>query len=279
MKHDKMVLKQNLKEGRSELMKQQKEIEKQRIALEEKEKAEEVQIWAKFSSLVSKNKDDLKTLARVLISELVQYTGACTGGIYIVSDEEDAAEQYLEMLGYFAPDMKKAKEARIMVGEGFIGTCYKENESRIIDNLPEGYAKLSSGLGETDLKYLVVLPVRMDEITQGVFEILSLQKLADYKVEFIDKVGEMIAATLITTRANEKTKKMYDQIKQKTEEMSAQEEELRQNLEEMSATQEEMSRQQKDLEKIRTEYSQKEKKLKEEIASLKKELGKRKKSK
>jgi ligand-binding sensor domain-containing protein/predicted nuclease with TOPRIM domain len=283
LKHDKAILEENLREGKAEVEKQKNEITQQRVVLQEKEKAEEIQKWynaglAKFSDLVSKNKDELKTLSRMLISELVDYTGANIGGMYIISDDENTNEQYLEMIGYHAPDMKKAKETRIMIGEGYIGTCYKERELRIIDNLPEGYAKLSSGLGESHLKYLAILPIRLDELVLGVFEILSLKKLDVYKIEFIEKVGEMIAATLMTTRANDKMRVMYEQIKQKTEEMSAQEEELRQNLEEMSATQEEMGRREKDIEKIKKEFADREKILKQEISDLKKELDKIKKA-
>ncbi len=81
VKKDKAVLEKNIKEGKKELEKQKKEIEKQGITLQKKEEAERVQKWynaglAKFSDLTSKNKDDLKILAKVLISNLVEYLEA-----------------------------------------------------------------------------------------------------------------------------------------------------------------------------------------------------------
>ena len=172
------------------------------------------------------------------------------------------------MAGYYAPDKKKKTQVKIMPGEGYVGSCFKENEIRIIDNLPQGYAKLSSGLGETHPNHLAVIPIKMDKAAVGVFEIISLNKLEDHRIDFIDKLGEMLAANILTGQANEKIQKMYEEVKMQTEALKAQEEELRQNLEEMSATQEEMERQKKDFELASAQFKETEQKYKKEIAEL-----------
>lgn len=277
VKKDKAVLEKNIREGQKELEKQKKEIEKQGNALLQKEEAERTQKWynagiAKFSDLTSKNKDDLNTLAQVLISNLVEYLDANQGGIFIISDNEK--KQYLELRGSYGYEKKKSAVNKFYVGEGQVGTCFREKEVILVDDLPEEYTKLTSGLGETNCKHLALIPLKLDEIVMGVVEITSLEKLEPYKIEFVEKMGEMVSATLTTIRANENIKTMYEQVKQKTEELTSQEEELRQNLEEMEATQEEMGRREKDFKKTSDDYKVKEKDYKSEISRLKAELSK-----
>jgi ligand-binding sensor domain-containing protein len=280
VKKDKVILQKKLKEGKEELDKQKKEIEKQAIALQKKEEAERVQKWynaglAKFSDLTSKNKDDVNTLAKVLITNLVEYLEANQGGMFIISDNEKG--QYLEMAGSYGYEKKKSEIKKFKIGEGQVGTCFKEKDVILVDDLPEDYARLSSGLGETRCRHLALIPLKLDELVMGVVEIVSLEKLEPYKIEFVGKMGEMVTATLATIRANENMKKMYEEIKQKTEELTAQEEELRQNLEEMAATQEEMGRRGEEFRKMSDEFKIKEKQYKKEINRLKAELSKYKK--
>jgi ligand-binding sensor domain-containing protein len=280
VKKDKAILEENIRKGKEELEKQKKEIEKQALEIRQRDEAERVQKWfnaglAKFSELTSKNKDELVTLAQVLITNLVEYLEAKQGGIFIVSDGEK--EQYLELIGSYGYEKKKSEVKKFNVGEGQIGTCFKEKEVILIDDLPEEYTRLSSGLGEAYCKHLALIPLKLDEIVMGVVEITSFEKLESYKIEFVEKMGELVSATLSTIRANDNMKKVYEQVKQKTEELTSQEEELRQNLEEMAATQEEMQRKEEEFRKISDEAKIKEKEYKKEISNLKAELEKYKK--
>jgi PAS domain S-box-containing protein len=90
-----------------------------------------------------------------------------------------------------------------------------------------------------------------DDQVMGVIEMASLRSLEQHEIEFVEKLAEDIGSTLISTRVNERTNKLLEESKVRSEEMAAQEEELRQNLEELQATQDEMKR-------IKTEEEKKE---------------------
>ncbi|HJW30293.1 MAG TPA: hypothetical protein VJ508_13770, partial [Saprospiraceae bacterium] len=64
--------------------------------------------------------------------------------------------------------------------------------------------------------------------------------------DFVEKVCEIIGATISAARITDRTKRLLEQTQQQTEDMRAQEEEMRQNMEELTATQEEMGRKEKD---------------------------------
>jgi PAS domain S-box-containing protein len=81
-------------------------------------------------------------------------------------------------------------------------------------------------------------------------EIASFDKLENYQVDFIEKVGSNIASTVESVRTNIKTSELLEKSQQQAEEMSAQEEEMRQNMEELQATQEEAARRENELQSL-----------------------------
>lgn len=89
----------------------------------------------------------------------------------------------------------------------------------------------------------------------------SFKKFEAYEIEFLEKVGESIASTILNSRNNERNKELLEQAEMMTEQMKAQEEEMRQNMEEMQATQEEMERAQRMLSEQTREVNEKQNNL------------------
>jgi PAS domain-containing protein len=87
----------------------------------------------------------------------------------------------------------------------------------------------------------------INEQILGIIEIASFSKFEKYQLDFIEKIGESIAASISSLKVNIQTSQLLEQTKQQAEEMQAQEEEMRQNMEELQATQEESSRREEEI--------------------------------
>ena len=146
------------------------------------------------------------------------------------------------MTACFAYSRRKMMEQRFEVNEGLVGRCFVEAEPIYLLEVPESYITITSGLGDTPPRCLLLVPLKVDGEVNGVIELASLEPIAEYKVKFVEKVAESIASTLKNVRINEHTAKLLEQTKIQAEEMAAAEEEMRQNLEELQSTQEEMAR-------------------------------------
>jgi methyl-accepting chemotaxis protein len=107
----------------------------------------------------------------------------------------------------------------------------------------------------------------MNETVYALVELASFKPIEKYKIEFLEKVGQSIAASISNIKTNHQTKQLLLQSQQHTEELRAQEEEMRQNMEELTATQEELSRKSLEIEQIRMEEK---KKAEQQIESQKK---------
>ncbi|ELR71432.1 two-component hybrid sensor and regulator, putative [Fulvivirga imtechensis AK7] len=202
---------------------------------------------ASIGEILRNNSDNLDKLCDQVIEKLVGYMKANQGGIFIINEDESTDEKYLELMACRAYERKKYLEKRIELGQGLVGQSAIEKETIYMLDVPEGYIHITSGLGLANPNSLLIVPLKSNEEVVGVIEMASFEEFSQTDIEFLEKVGESIASTVISVKTNQTTKELLEQSRQMTEEMQAQEEEMRQNMEEMQATQEEMARTQKEL--------------------------------
>jgi len=235
--------------------------------VEEEKRQEEIQQrnWssqgvALFSDILRKNNDNLKVLSYEIVSNMVRYTNSNQGGIFIVNDN-DKNHVVLEMTACYAYDRQKFLQKQIEVGEGLIGRCYQEQEKIFLTDIPDDYIKITSGLGRDNPTCLLLIPLAYNNNIYGILEIASFNEYRDYEIEFIERIGENIAATISSAKANIQTVMLLEQSQQQAEEMASQEEEMRQNMEELRATQEQSARReeelQRELERLRKQMKEK----------------------
>ncbi|MBL6449826.1 PAS domain-containing protein [Fulvivirga sp. 29W222] len=202
---------------------------------------------ASIGEILRNNAEDLDILCDKVIEKLVSYMKANQGGIFILNNDDNTDDTYLELTACRAYERKKFMEKRVEVGQGLVGQAAIEKETIYMLDIPEGYLNITSGLGLATPNSLLIVPLKSNEEVVGVIEMASFEEFSPTDIEFLEKVGESIASTIISTKTNQTTKELLEQSRQMTEEMQAQEEEMRQNMEEMQATQEEMGRTQKEL--------------------------------
>jgi len=196
---------------------------------------------AKFVDILRDTNDNLHTLGDKIISTLAQYTGANQGALYILNDDEEK-NNYLELISLFAFNLKKFENQRVKLGEGILGQTFLEKETTYLTNLPEDYVRITSGLGDSNPKSILIVPLKVDKEVYGIVELASFNAFEPFEISFVEKLGETIASTLSSVKINHKNKKLLEQFQEQTENMRSQEEEMRQNMEELTATQEGMHR-------------------------------------
>lgn len=176
---------------------------------------------------------------------VVTYTKSNQCGLFILN-EDSANDVHLELVSAYAYDRKKFLQKRIDLGEGLTGQAVLEAQTILLTEIPKDYINITSGLGDAPPSTIVIIPLKMNEKVYGVIELASFHRYEPYELEFLERIGESIAASISSARVNEQTRSLLEQSQQQTEELKSQEEEMRQNMEELSATQELMERQVRD---------------------------------
>ncbi|MBO7478702.1 MAG: PAS domain S-box protein [Salinivirgaceae bacterium] len=197
---------------------------------------------AKFGEILRNNNNDVNQLAFEVISQLSEYIGAVQGGFFILNDEiQDDA--HFDLIAHFAYGRKKFSQKRVEMSEGLVGRAAYEKNTIYLDEVPEEYIEVTSGLGEANPRVLLIVPLKVNDEIHGVLELSSFHPFAEYVISFVEKVAESIATTISTVKINMRTTKLLADSQEQADRLSQQEEEMRQNMEELQATQEEATKQ------------------------------------
>jgi PAS domain S-box-containing protein len=225
----------------------QENLSNNKLEHERRKKEDDQRNWvseglARFSDILRKDNDDIHELSYNVISSLVKYMNANQGGFFIIS-EEGKGHKFFEQTACYAYDRKKFAEKRVEWGEGLIGTCVLEKQTIFLSEIPESYIEITSGLGKSIPKSLLIIPLMVNKEVHGVIELASFQKFEKFEIEFAEKVAESIASTISAVSINIKTAQLLRATQEQAQILASQEEQMRQNMEELQATQEEAARQ------------------------------------
>ncbi|MFA0961155.1 PAS domain S-box protein [Roseivirga sp. BDSF3-8] len=200
---------------------------------------------ANFANILREERDDLAQMCHTILSNLVKYLEANQGGLFVVEDS-NGTEAYLELMAVYAYERKKYQTKTIKKGEGLVGQAWLEGDIIYMTEVPEDYVLITSGIGESTPRSMVIVPLKLNEEVLGVLEIASFREYEEHERNFLLKLSESIASTLSSVKVAERTRNLLVQSQQQSEEMRAQEEEMRQNMEELQATQENMERKERE---------------------------------
>jgi HAMP domain-containing protein/putative methionine-R-sulfoxide reductase with GAF domain len=110
---------------------------------------------ARFTSMLQGQRD-LFTVAQTLLADLVPLVQAQQGTIYQMAVGENE-EPALRLLAGYAK--RPGQPERIGLGEGIVGQCAVEKQRILLNDVPPGYTRISSSLGDAPPSSIVVLPL------------------------------------------------------------------------------------------------------------------------
>ncbi|MCF8392203.1 MAG: GAF domain-containing protein, partial [Bacteroidales bacterium] len=197
---------------------------------------------AMFGDILREQSEDINNLAYELIRNLIRYLDANQGGFFITETNEEG-KKYLNLLSSYAYDRKKFADKKISWGEGIIGTCAVEQKKVYMTDIPDSYLTITSGLGRSNPKNLLIVPLIHKNETKGIIELASFQEFKDFEIDFVEKVAESTAMTIENINNSIRTSKLLEETREQTKELSIHEEKMRQSLEELKATQEQAAQQ------------------------------------
>ena len=148
----------------------------------------------------------------------------------------------MSLTSCYAYDKKKHIHREVVKGQGLVGQCWQEEKRIYMTDVPSDYINITSGLGYSTPRCLLIIPLIFNGVTQGVIELASFKELENYELNFVEKVAKSIASALASVKVNSKTQVLLNRSEQLTKKMKVQEDEMRLNVEELRMTQEESQR-------------------------------------
>jgi hypothetical protein len=112
------------------------------------------------------------------------------GALYeVVLDDQ---KRWLELRTGYALNIGESAVIRFEFGEGLVGQVGSTGQALYVDDIPEGYITILSGLGSSSPKFVLLVPVKHNEQVSGVVEIASFTRTTDDQRKFVEEAARLM---------------------------------------------------------------------------------------
>lgn len=165
---------------------------------------------AKLNDILRLNTNSNNDFYFQVLKALVQFLECNQGGMFLVEQDEATQRKYLELVAAYAYQRRKHISAQMNWGDGLIGQCIIERDMVYLKEIPEGYIKITSGLGEATPGVLIIVPLKTDTDVVGAIELAGFREYDEHELAFIEKASDIIAASIHSYRNAERTKALLE---------------------------------------------------------------------
>ncbi len=273
-----------------EILELQDNINTMIVKLRETTLANKEQDWLKGNlariSALMQGRRDLLDVAALIMSELTPVVSAQHGAFFMVQEIGEGGERgeiggtadsdsyELRLIGSYGYS-RRTMPTSFLPGESLVGQAAVERRTVLVENVPSGYLKITSGLGEAPPAHVIVLPVLFEDRVLGVIELASFQPLTPIQKDFLSQIAEMIATSVNTISVNTKTEGLLEQSQELTAQLRDRSAELENRQKALQASNTELeekaellARQNRDIEVKNTEIEEARQVLEERAEQL-----------
>ena len=113
------------------------------------------------------------------------------GAVYMLQEED--GKRKFELKSGYAFTVSESNVISYEFGEGLIGQAAAAGKTFYIDDVPQGYVKIISGLGSASPRFLLIVTIKDQDRVSGVLEIASFTPLNDHQRKFVEDAAQLIA--------------------------------------------------------------------------------------
>ncbi len=183
------------------------------------------------AELGSRMRGDLsmEQLSENILNYLVPSLNAQVGLLYMPQGEE------LVLTGTHAFTFRKNLSNRIKLGEGLVGQAALEKKQIVLARVPDDYLVVSSGLGETAPRHIVVTPILHEGELRAMLEIGSLGEFGPEELEILQLSVEHIAVAVNSAQSRRQLSEMLEQTTQQADLLKRQQDDMQAINEDLEA--------------------------------------------
>ena len=207
---------------------------------------------------------DMARLGHSALDFLAHYLEAPVAALY--SHGSDGQLKRVAAHG-FSPASQQVEQT-FYSPQGLVGQAALENRIVRLDNVPPDYLKVTSGLGQSAPRHVLVVPLHHEAQVTGVVEMAFLRELQPRDMELAALVAHSLGTALHGAVSRQRLQDALGQTQQLNEELQVQQEELRTANEELQEQSQILQQSQATLENQQAELEQTNEQLAEQALSL-----------
>ncbi|MCY7369982.1 MAG: CHASE3 domain-containing protein, partial [Polaromonas sp.] len=171
----------------------------------------------------------MEALGRNALEFFASYLGSVVGAFYV--RQGDGTLRRTASWGLSAAH--SGAQQAFGSGDSLVAEAAAGRRQFQLDDLPEGYIRVTSGLGHAAPRSLLVSPVYNEDSVSGVIELGFLRPIAPRDSELLQLASDALGAAMEAARYRERQQLLVSESQQLNEELQVQQEELRTANEEL----------------------------------------------
>ncbi|MBB3701467.1 PAS domain S-box protein [Flammeovirga yaeyamensis] len=184
--------------------------------------------------------DTIEEMAYEFVRFVTRHLGALQGGVFLKMNAEE--ENIVHQVASYAYGKKRFPQRKISANEGLVGQVMLEKQYVYVEDLPQHYTAISSGLGEAPPRSIIIIPVvHGNDDVYGAVEIASYHSLLPHEQEYANAACERFASAIAVYMMNENTRKLLKESMEVNDSLKNKEETLIKKTDEMQEVQDQLN--------------------------------------
>jgi methyl-accepting chemotaxis protein len=113
------------------------------------------------------------------------------GALYRLSNNN--GQRVMELKCGYALSLGESTVIQYEVGEGLIGQAAASGNTLLVDDIPEGYIKIISGLGSASPRFILIVPIKSQETVLGIIELASFHGFSEDQRRYVEEAAALLA--------------------------------------------------------------------------------------
>jgi len=193
----------------------------------------QMQAWLRAGqnelSVRLQGEQEVGQLGEKIVGFVARYLNARVGAMYFAGEEG-----HLSLVGAYAIPAQAldGPDQAHPVG-GLTSQAMREKSVLTVSDVPPDYFPITSGLGGSRSRHLVIAPTSADGVANAVLELGFFRSVSPHDLELLRRIAEPVGIALRTAQYRKKLALLLEETQQQAEELQAQQEELRVSNEEL----------------------------------------------
>ncbi|WP_339482827.1 response regulator [Pseudomonas sp. RL_5y_Pfl2_73] len=171
----------------------------------------------------------LNLLGRNILQFCAKYLDVAVAALYVREDNG-----VLRRVASYGLSREDNEQQQVIVdGEGIAGQALQQGRVIRLDDVPDDYLKVSSGLGQGLPNSVLVAPTSDDGRINGVIELGLLRPLTERDIELLELISGNVGTSIEAARYRQRLQEVLAETQQLNEELQVQQEELKTANEEL----------------------------------------------
>jgi len=153
---------------------------------------------------------NLLSLTDQTMSELTAMVSAQQGAFYLA--EREGPQITLKLTSSYGHTKRKSLANRFELGEGLVGQCALERKPIVVNEVPEDYIEITSGLGHAPARSIAVFPVLFEDQVRGVIEIGAFHEFTPIQLNFFEQLMLNLGLAINLIGTSMRTEQLLQQL-------------------------------------------------------------------